>query len=214
MSPVTRRVQPAPGCEVREDRPAPAPRARPGGCAAAPSGTSRRPGPCPGTPKRASPDERCPLSWPRTLRARRPRLWTGCAHGRGRSAGRPARSGQAWPQPAWARDALVVALCWHVTYLFRLGFERWLSARPGYDGAVLAGLVALYLAVLWLFKVPKIAAPSQSLKPLKFLYSSKSVRCFQFTHDAVLSPLVMRRRTEFPRLGFVVLNAFNKSIKG
>ena len=27
-------------------------------------------------------------------------------------------------------DAAVIAVCWHVTYLFRLGFERWISARP------------------------------------------------------------------------------------
>ncbi|MEI2679330.1 MAG: hypothetical protein V9G29_16600 [Burkholderiaceae bacterium] len=30
-------------------------------------------------------------------------------------------------------DALVVAICWNFTYLFRLGFDRWWSARPGYD---------------------------------------------------------------------------------
>lgn len=52
-------------------------------------------------------------------------------------------------------DALVVALAWQATYLFRLGFERWLSDRPRYDGAVLAGLVLLYAIVLWGFKVPK-----------------------------------------------------------
>ena len=28
-------------------------------------------------------------------------------------------------------DSTVVALAWNITYLFRLGFERWLSARPG-----------------------------------------------------------------------------------
>jgi hypothetical protein len=39
-------------------------------------------------------------------------------------------------------DAAVVALAWQGTYLFRLGFERWFSARPSYDGWVLLGLVA------------------------------------------------------------------------
>jgi hypothetical protein len=34
---------------------------------------------------------------------------------------------------------------WNATYLFRLGFERWISARPGYDGWVLLGVVGLYL---------------------------------------------------------------------
>lgn len=52
-------------------------------------------------------------------------------------------------------DAAVVALAWQGTYLFRLGFERWISARPGYDAWVLAALVALYVLTLWALKVPK-----------------------------------------------------------
>lgn len=52
-------------------------------------------------------------------------------------------------------DVLVVALAWQATYLFRLGFERWFSARPGYDGWVLLGLMAVYAVVLWLLRVPK-----------------------------------------------------------
>jgi FlaA1/EpsC-like NDP-sugar epimerase len=52
-------------------------------------------------------------------------------------------------------DAAVVALAWQFTYLFRLGFERWLSARADYDVWVLAGLVLLYVAVLWALRVPK-----------------------------------------------------------
>jgi FlaA1/EpsC-like NDP-sugar epimerase len=52
-------------------------------------------------------------------------------------------------------DASVVGLAWQATYLFRLGFERWLSARPDYDGWVLIGLTLLYLAVFRLLKVPK-----------------------------------------------------------
>jgi FlaA1/EpsC-like NDP-sugar epimerase len=51
-------------------------------------------------------------------------------------------------------DGLVIAACWNLTYLFRLGFERWVSARPGYDPWVMLGLVALYLAVLVRLKVP------------------------------------------------------------
>jgi hypothetical protein len=38
-------------------------------------------------------------------------------------------------------DLAVVAAAWHATYLFRLGFERWFSARPGYDTWVLGGLL-------------------------------------------------------------------------
>lgn len=52
-------------------------------------------------------------------------------------------------------DACVVLLAWQATYLFRLGFERWVSARPSYDGWVIAGLVLLYVIVLWVLKVPK-----------------------------------------------------------
>ncbi|MBN8507217.1 MAG: polysaccharide biosynthesis protein [Burkholderiales bacterium] len=52
-------------------------------------------------------------------------------------------------------DAVVIAVCWNLTYLFRLGFERWLSARPGYDGWVLLGVTAAYLAVFVAFRVPQ-----------------------------------------------------------
>ncbi|MFZ5548519.1 MAG: polysaccharide biosynthesis protein [Pseudomonadota bacterium] len=52
-------------------------------------------------------------------------------------------------------DASMVALAWNATYLFRLGFERWLSARPVYDGWVLLGVVAVYLAALAVAKVPQ-----------------------------------------------------------
>ena len=54
-----------------------------------------------------------------------------------------------------AIDAAVVVACWNFTYLFRLGFERWWSARASYDTAVLAGVVALYLAVFVLMGVPR-----------------------------------------------------------
>ncbi|MCK6427061.1 MAG: polysaccharide biosynthesis protein [Burkholderiaceae bacterium] len=56
---------------------------------------------------------------------------------------------------ALAVDAAVIAACWHVTYLFRLGFERWHSARPGYDLWVMLGLVTLYLTVFVALRVPK-----------------------------------------------------------
>ena len=52
-------------------------------------------------------------------------------------------------------DGLVVAACWNVTYLFRLGFERWVSARPTYDHWVLLGVVATYLAAFALARVPQ-----------------------------------------------------------
>lgn len=44
-----------------------------------------------------------------------------------------------------AIDGLVIALCWNITYLFRLGFERWMSARPSYDAWVMLGVVIVYL---------------------------------------------------------------------
>ena len=52
-------------------------------------------------------------------------------------------------------DAAVVAACWNITYLFRLGFERWISARPAYDGWVLLGIVLAYAAISRLLKVPQ-----------------------------------------------------------
>jgi FlaA1/EpsC-like NDP-sugar epimerase len=52
-------------------------------------------------------------------------------------------------------DAAVVALAWQFTYLFRLGFERWQSARPGYDHWVLSGVVLVYLGVFKALEVPK-----------------------------------------------------------
>jgi FlaA1/EpsC-like NDP-sugar epimerase len=52
-------------------------------------------------------------------------------------------------------DGLVVALCWNATYLFRLGFERWISARPSYDFAVMLGVVALYLGVFLIGGIPR-----------------------------------------------------------
>ena len=52
-------------------------------------------------------------------------------------------------------DGVVIALAWNVTYLFRLGFDRWLSARPAYDEWVLLGIVVTYLAVFALARVPQ-----------------------------------------------------------
>jgi FlaA1/EpsC-like NDP-sugar epimerase len=52
-------------------------------------------------------------------------------------------------------DLAVVALAWQFTYLFRLGFERWFSARPGYDVLVLVGALVIYAAALLVLKVPK-----------------------------------------------------------
>ena len=52
-------------------------------------------------------------------------------------------------------DGAVVAIAWNVTYLFRLGFERWLSARPAYDGWVLLGIVAAYAVAFSALKVPQ-----------------------------------------------------------
>jgi FlaA1/EpsC-like NDP-sugar epimerase len=54
-----------------------------------------------------------------------------------------------------AVDAAMVVLAWNATYLFRLGFERWWSARPSYDGWVLLGVVAVYLVALAVAKVPQ-----------------------------------------------------------
>ncbi len=54
-----------------------------------------------------------------------------------------------------AIDGTVVALAWNITYLFRLGFERWISARPGYDGWVLLAIIAVYTLAFSALKVPQ-----------------------------------------------------------
>jgi FlaA1/EpsC-like NDP-sugar epimerase len=52
-------------------------------------------------------------------------------------------------------DAIVIGACWHITYLFRLGFERWHSGRPGYDTLVMVGVIVIYLAMFVMFGVPR-----------------------------------------------------------
>lgn len=54
-----------------------------------------------------------------------------------------------------AIDAVVVAFAWNATYLFRLGFERWLSARPSYDGWVQLGVILVYLLVFVIAGIPR-----------------------------------------------------------
>ena len=49
----------------------------------------------------------------------------------------------------------MIVLAWNATYLFRLGFERWLKERPAYDPWVLLGVVAAYLVAFTLLKVPQ-----------------------------------------------------------
>jgi FlaA1/EpsC-like NDP-sugar epimerase len=61
-----------------------------------------------------------------------------------------------WRKPlSLAIDAIVIVVCWNLTYLFRLGFERWWSARPDYDPWVITGIVATYLAVFVALGVPR-----------------------------------------------------------
>ena len=50
-------------------------------------------------------------------------------------------------------DAATVLVCWHLTYLFRLGVERYQPGRPWYDDYVSFGVVAAYLACLALLGV-------------------------------------------------------------
>ena len=56
---------------------------------------------------------------------------------------------------AMAADALTVLACWHITYLFRLGFERWQPGRPWYDDYVSFGVVLTYLVLLAVTGVPR-----------------------------------------------------------
>jgi FlaA1/EpsC-like NDP-sugar epimerase len=54
-----------------------------------------------------------------------------------------------------AVDGVVIAACWNITYLFRLGFERWIVARPGYDLGVMLGVIAVYLLAFMALRVPQ-----------------------------------------------------------
>ena len=52
-------------------------------------------------------------------------------------------------------DAVMVLACWQLTYLFRLGFERWQPERPWYDGYVSIGVVITYVLCTSLTGVPR-----------------------------------------------------------
>lgn len=52
-------------------------------------------------------------------------------------------------------DAVMVLACWQLTYLFRLGFERWQPERPWYDGYVSCGVVITYLLCTTVTGVPR-----------------------------------------------------------
>ncbi len=52
-------------------------------------------------------------------------------------------------------DGLLIAFAWNVTYLFRIGFDRWFEARPGYDFWVMLGIIAAYLALFAILRVPQ-----------------------------------------------------------
>src|SRR3989344_3277425 len=52
-------------------------------------------------------------------------------------------------------DACLILLAWHLTYLFRMGVERWLHERPSYDWAVVLGVIAIYSVLSWAAGVPR-----------------------------------------------------------
>ena len=51
-------------------------------------------------------------------------------------------------------DGVVICAAWNFTYLFRLSFERWWSARPGYDVWVMLAIAAIYLGVFVVARIP------------------------------------------------------------
>jgi FlaA1/EpsC-like NDP-sugar epimerase len=52
-------------------------------------------------------------------------------------------------------DGVLVAFAWNLTYLFRIGFDRWFAARPWYDVWVMLGIIAAYLVGFTLMRVPQ-----------------------------------------------------------
>jgi lipopolysaccharide/colanic/teichoic acid biosynthesis glycosyltransferase len=62
------------------------------------------------------------------------------------------RNNRRW---AMLADAAIVLACWHLTYLFRLGVERWQPGRAWYDDWVSLGVAASYLACMAMMGVPR-----------------------------------------------------------
>jgi FlaA1/EpsC-like NDP-sugar epimerase len=54
-----------------------------------------------------------------------------------------------------AVDGVLIAISWNVTYLFRIGFDRWFDARPDYDVWVMLGIIAIYLSMFAILRVPQ-----------------------------------------------------------
>ena len=52
-------------------------------------------------------------------------------------------------------DGLLIAFAWNVTYLFRIGFDRWFEARPWYDFWVMLGIIGVYLGLFAVLCVPQ-----------------------------------------------------------
>ncbi|MFZ9494920.1 MAG: polysaccharide biosynthesis protein [Burkholderiaceae bacterium] len=51
-------------------------------------------------------------------------------------------------------DGSIIWLAWQATHLFRMGFDRWLSARPAYDPIVACAVVAAYLVIFRAWRLP------------------------------------------------------------
>ena len=62
------------------------------------------------------------------------------------------RNNRRW---AMLADAAIVLACWYLTYLFRLGLERWQPGRAWYDDWVALGVTATYLAFLTMMGLPR-----------------------------------------------------------
>ena len=61
-----------------------------------------------------------------------------------------------WREPlSLALDTTMVWLCWQLTYLFRLGFERWFSARPAEDLQLSLAVAAFYGVVFCFMQVQR-----------------------------------------------------------
>jgi FlaA1/EpsC-like NDP-sugar epimerase len=52
-------------------------------------------------------------------------------------------------------DGVLIAFAWNVTYLFRIGFDRWFVARPWYDFWVMLGIIVVYLVLFTVLRVPQ-----------------------------------------------------------
>lgn len=92
-------------------------------------------------------------------------------------------------------DAIVICACWNIAYLFRLGFERSWQARPGYDHWLILVVIAVYLIVFIVAKIPRGMWRFSGFGELKRLTMACAIAGFVCAVGVLLGKLVQVPRT-------------------